>query len=104
MTELLRLFTCQQWPKLAKDPKIPAVEFLSYLYQYTFHGYGALAFTERLAIWTPIIKCYNESGLGKFTEKILELVSGILKKMLFQYDQDMQLEVLDNEELDDDVS
>lgn len=103
LTELLRLFTTQQWTKLLKDPKFPAMDFLTYLNQFTFSCYGALTFTERLAIWLPIIKSFSSSGFGRFTEKIIGLVSCTLRKMQFQYDQDMQLEVLDNEDLDDDV-
>lgn len=79
------------------------MDFLTYLNQFTFSCYGALTFTERLAIWLPIIKSFSSSGFGRFTEKIIGLVSCTLRKMQFQYDQDMQLEVLDNEDLDDDV-
>lgn len=106
LTELLRLFTAQQWPKWSKDPHFPAISYLNSLFQYTFFGYGALAFTERLTIWTPIVRCYaaaTENGAeGKHSDKLLALASGTVKRMLFQYDFDQQLEMLDNEDLDDD--
>ncbi|XP_055587091.1 exportin-6-A isoform X2 [Uranotaenia lowii] len=105
LTELLRLFTAQQWPKWSKDPHFPATIYLNSLFQYTFFGYGALAFTERLTIWTPIIKTQvaTEGGSGgKHSDKLLALASGTVKRMLFQYDFDQQLEMLDSEELDED--
>lgn len=105
LTELLRLFTAQQWSKWSKDPHFPAMSYLNSLFQYTFFGYGALAFTERLTIWTPIVQSFasTENGaVGKHSDKLLALASGIVKRMLFQYDFDQQLEMLDNEELDDD--
>lgn len=104
LTELLRLFTTQQWAKWSRDPHFPAVSYLNCLFQYTFFGYGALAFTERLAIWTPIVRSFeSECGVsGKHADKLLALASGTVKRMLFQYDFDQQLDMLDGEELDDD--
>ncbi|XP_065074912.1 exportin-6-A-like isoform X2 [Ochlerotatus camptorhynchus] len=105
LTELLRLFTAQQWSKWSKDPHFPAMSYLNSLFQYTFFGYGALAFTERLAIWTPIVQSFaatDNGTVGKHSDKLLALASGTVKRMLFQYDFDQQLEMLDNEELDDD--
>ncbi|XP_055624317.1 exportin-6 isoform X2 [Toxorhynchites rutilus septentrionalis] len=106
LTELLRLFTVQQWHKWSKDPHFPAISYLNSLFQYTFFGYGALAFTERLTIWTPIIRSFGATGNNgvteKHTEKLLALSAGTVKRMLFQYDFDQQLDMLDSEELDDD--
>ncbi|XP_055551772.1 exportin-6-A isoform X2 [Wyeomyia smithii] len=107
LTELLRLFTTQQWAKWSKDPNFPAISYLNSLFQYTFFGYGALAFTERLAIWNPIVQ--NSTGSetnaaaagGKYVDKLVALASGTVKRMLFQYDFDQHLEMLDSEELDD---
>lgn len=62
-------------------------------------GYGALAFTEKLKIWGPIIKGLQNHGLGRYTNY---LVTGVLRKIQFRYDP--ELKELDNENLDDDVS
>ncbi|KAL1399746.1 hypothetical protein pipiens_007958 [Culex pipiens pipiens] len=107
LTELLRLFTTQQWVRWSKDPHFPAISYLNCLFQYTFYGYGALAFTERLTIWTPIVRgfssdCGGTVSSGKHADKLLALASGTVKRMLFQYDFDQQLDMLDGEELDDD--
>ncbi|XP_053698424.1 exportin-6-A [Sabethes cyaneus] len=105
LTELLRLFTAQQWAKWSKDPHFPAMNYLNWLFQYTFFGYGALAFTERLTIWNPIIRSstYSESNgtACKHVDKLFALAAGTVKRMLFQHDIDQQLEMLDSEELDD---
>ncbi|XP_058829233.1 exportin-6-A isoform X2 [Topomyia yanbarensis] len=105
LTELLRLFTGQQWAKWSKDPHFPAINYLNALFQYTFFGYGALAFTERLVIWTPIVQgaaAAGENGtVNKYIDKLVALASGTVKRMLFQYDFDQQLEMLDSEELDE---
>lgn len=66
-------------------------------------GYGALAFTERLSIWCPIIRGLAVSGFGRYVDIVQLLVLGILRKMQFRFDQDAELDVLDNESLDDDV-
>lgn len=67
-------------------------------------GYGALAFTERLAIWCPMIQGLSARGCERYIEIVQLLVSGILRKMQFRFDQDSELDVLDNDSLDDDVS
>lgn len=68
-----------------------------------FLGYGALAFTERLAIWCPMIQGLSARGCDRYIEIVQLLVSGILRKMQFRFDQDSELDVLDNDSLDDDV-
>lgn len=72
--------------------------------RFNFAGYGALAFTERLSIWCPIIRGLAISGFGRYVDIVQLLVLGILRKMQFRFDQDAELDVLDNESLDDDVS
>lgn len=69
-----------------------------------FVGYGALAFTERLAIWCPMIQGLSATGCERYIEIVQLLVSGILRKMQFRFDQDSELDILDNDSLDDDVS
>lgn len=62
-------------------------------------GYGALAFTEKLKIWHPIIKGLQTNNLNRYSTY---LVTGVLRKIQFRYDPD--LKELDNETVDDDVS
>lgn len=101
LTELLRLFVAQQWSKWIDDEQIfPAI--VSALYSYTFASYGALAFTEKLGIWHPIIGGLAADGFGRYTQTMHLLVSGILHKIQFRFDP--ELKILDNESLDDDVS
>lgn len=101
LTELLRLFIAQQWSKWIDDETI-FPEIVSALYIYTFKSYGALAFTEKLTIWHPIITGLSQNGFGRYTQTMHLLVSGILHKMQFRLDP--ELKILDNETLDDDVS
>lgn len=101
LTELLRLFVAQQWSKWIDDEQI-FPEIVSALYSYTFACYGALAFTEKLGIWHPIISGLAANGFGRYTQTMHLLVSGILHKIQFRFDP--ELKILDNENLDDDVS
>lgn len=101
LTELLRLFVAQQWSKWIDDEQI-FPEIVSALYSYTFASYGALAFTEKLGIWHPIISGLTPNGFGRYTQTMHLLVAGILHKIQFRFDP--ELKILDNENLDDDVS
>lgn len=131
LTELLKLFTTQHWNQWMSNHD-DLHEIITALYHYTFTGkwgagwngiewwittginqqktfvqflgYGALAFTERLSIWCPIIRGLATSGFGRYVDIVQLLVLGILRKMQFRFDQDAELDVLDNESLDDDVS
>lgn len=113
LTELLRQFSLQHWPEWTKavgeraavpaesadeaaadDGGLPVV--LNALYEFTFAAYGALAFTERLAIWCPLVRGLSATGEGA-AEIIQLLVSGILRKFQFRFDQDAELDTLDNE-------
>lgn len=122
MTELLKLFATQHWNEWAIDEDLPSI--VTALYHFTFSGiylphaltfeyfslnwlnlgYGALAFTERLAIWCPMIQGLSATGCERYIEIVQLLVSGILRKMQFRFDQDSELDILDNDSLDDDVS
>ncbi|KAG4078102.1 hypothetical protein HA402_002153 [Bradysia odoriphaga] len=102
LTELLKLFTTQHWNQWMSNHD-DLHEIITALYHYTFTGYGALAFTERLSIWCPIIRGLATSGFGRYVDIVQLLVLGILRKMQFRFDQDAELDVLDNESLDDDM-
>lgn len=119
LTELLRQFSVQHWPEWTQpgggkrdaanvshdaedgeddDGGLPVV--LNALYEFTFAAYGALAFTERLAIWCPLVR--GLSATGEVAAEIIQLlVSGILRKFQFRFDQDAELDTLDNECADD---
>lgn len=102
LTELLRLFTTQHSSRWINDETFP--NLLWHLYRFTFNSYGALAFTERLNIWVPIVKTLGGGGGFKnYTDLMMALLNGILEKMQFQHDQTEYLEVLDNSQLDDDM-
>lgn len=101
LTELLRLFVAQEWSKWIDDELI-FPEIISALYSYTFASYGALAFTERLSIWHPIISGMHANGFGRYASTMHLLVACILHKIQFRMDP--ELKILDNESLDDDVS
>uniref|UniRef100_A0A1B0CSC0 Exportin-1/Importin-beta-like domain-containing protein n=2 Tax=Lutzomyia longipalpis TaxID=7200 RepID=A0A1B0CSC0_LUTLO len=102
LTELLRLFTTQQTSRWIADETF--LNLLCALHKFTFAGYGALAFTERLAIWTPIIKTLIPKGFGTYSELLMSLAAGTVNKMQFQNDQtDGFLDLLDNSTLDDDL-
>lgn len=65
-----------------------------------------MAFTERLSIWYPIIQGLASTGLNgykRYEDIVYLLIPGILRKMQYRFDQDAELDVLDNECLDDNV-
>ncbi|XP_059609404.1 exportin-6 [Phlebotomus argentipes] len=102
LTELLRLFTTQQTSRWISDETF--LNLLCALYKFTFAGYGALAFTERLTIWTPIVKVLLPKGFGVYNDLLMSLAAGTINKMQFQNDQNEGfLELLDNSTLDDDL-
>ncbi|XP_055383125.1 exportin-6-A [Condylostylus longicornis] len=101
-TELLRLYTDKCCVTLVADEQTFPSLLLS-LYNYTFVGNGALAFTERLEIWSPIIRALIPTSFGRYSEIMHLLVGGILKKMQFRFDQEQELDTLDNETLDEDM-
>lgn len=78
--------------------RLDATKFYPFIFLFLI-GYGALAFTEKLKIWHPIIKGLQTNNLNRYSTY---LVSGILRKIQFRYDPD--LKELDNETVDDDVS
>lgn len=112
LTELLRLFTTQHAARWINDDSF--LRLLWPLYRFTFASYSALAFTERLHVWVPIIRSLlaNSSsnggggsggGFGQYSELMTALLHGILGKMQLQHDQSASLELLDNSQLDDDL-
>lgn len=99
-TELLRVFTAKYAKRLVHDEIFQ--NFICHLYQFTFNGSGALAFTEKLGVWTPLIKeiCSDSSNVTNYSEVFHSLVGGTLRKYQYQFDQEQELDMLDNETLD----
>lgn len=59
-----------------------------------------------MSIWCPIIQglaTTNLSGYRQYEEIVYLLIPAILRKMQFRFDQEAELDVLDNECLDDNV-
>lgn len=67
--------------------------------------HGALDFTEKLDIWTPIIKVIAQQP-GRMTayhgEIMMKLVDEIMRRTQFEINKP-ELELLDNELMEDDV-
>ncbi|XP_037936402.1 exportin-6 [Teleopsis dalmanni] len=100
--ELLRLYTIKYWPKMIEDNDI-LEPFLKSLYCCTISRNGALDFTEKLEIWTPIIKgLVLNKKLCRYNDIMNSLIGEILCRIQFEYNK-AELELLDNENLEDNV-
>lgn len=65
---------------------------------------GAYDFTEKLEIWTPIIKGLTmHAKLNRYNDIIHQLVSEIMRRTQFEFNK-TELELLDNELMEDNVS
>lgn len=103
LTELLKLFIQQQWGRFVNSPEFPSKEFLLYLFSFTFSdAVSALTFAERLSLWIPIIKSFNEKIAPRYTETISNLISNVIIKMQFQNNSEL-LDSLDTEDLDENL-
>lgn len=125
--ELLRLYAIKYWPRMLDDLEVLEA-FLNSLYCWTIHskylflvllrklifktnfifvffflGNGAYDFTEKLEIWTPIIKGISaHNKLNRFYEIVQLLVPEIMRRTQFEYNK-TELELLDNELMEDNV-
>ncbi|XP_016971893.1 exportin-6 isoform X1 [Drosophila rhopaloa] len=106
--ELLRLYTTKYAGKLMQEPELLET-FLNLLYGCTTecesHVHGALDFTEKLEIWTPIIKgiAQQPAKITRFNNVLTQLVDEIMRRTQFEANRP-ELEVLDNELMEDDAS
>lgn len=101
LTELLKLFIQQQWPRFVNQPEFPSKEFLLHLFRFTFSdNASALTFGERLSLWVPIIKSFNEKIAPRYSETVVQLISNVIIKMQFSGNAEL-LDLLDTEELDE---
>ncbi|KAL9929157.1 exportin-6-like [Glossina fuscipes fuscipes] len=98
--ELLRLYAIKYWPRMLGDLEVLEA-FLNSLYSWTIHRNGAYDFTEKLEIWTPIIKGISaQNKLNRFYEIVQLLVPEIMRRTQFEYNK-TELELLDNELMED---
>ncbi|KAL9880958.1 exportin-6-like isoform X1 [Glossina fuscipes] len=98
--ELLRLYAIKYWPRMLDDLEVLEA-FLNSLYCWTIHRNGAYDFTEKLEIWTPIIKGISaHNKLNRFYEIVQLLVPEIMRRTQFEYNK-TELELLDNELMED---
>lgn len=100
LAEFLKLFVSLHFKRLEAEPEFDAIEFLSYLFQYTFQVPTSAIFINCLDVWTQFIDILKPEDAGKYWEALQGLVNGILTKIQFQYNK-AQLQHLDNETCDD---
>ncbi|XP_060803531.1 exportin-6 [Amyelois transitella] len=101
LAELLKLFVSLHFKRLEAEPEFDAIEFLSYLFQYTFQVPTCEIFVNCLDIWTQFIDILKPEDTPKYWEALQALVTGVLNKIQFQHNK-AQLQHLDNEVCDDD--
>lgn len=125
--ELLRLYSTKYAGKLLHEPEL-LESFLDQLYRCTIKCksmcqcagslyclyiipifllavHGALDFTEKLEIWTPIIKVIAQQPVRMTAyhgEVMMKLVDEIMRRTQFEVNKP-ELELLDNELMEDDV-
>ncbi|XP_075158622.1 exportin ellipsoid body open isoform X2 [Haematobia irritans] len=98
--ELLRLYAVKYWQKMLQESSVLEV-FLKSLYTCTICENGAYDFTEKLEIWTPIIKGLTmHAKLNRYNDIIHQLVAEIMRRTQFEYNK-TELELLDNELMED---
>lgn len=110
-TDFLRLFVGVHLRRFEANPSFPVLEFLALMFKYTFRQPNAEGFFRCLDIWITFLDYLStrlqersadmSSILGKYQEAMTSLVSNVLQKLLFRFNQS-QLEELDDDTLDDD--
>ncbi|XP_036369999.1 exportin-6-like isoform X2 [Octopus sinensis] len=110
-TDFLRLFVSIHLRRFESNAKFPVLEFLALLFKYTFRQPTNDGFYSCLDIWTVFLDYLHsksemrtadhEEVTNRYKPALQSLVSHILQKLQFRYNQS-QLEELDDESLDDD--
>ncbi|XP_013401009.1 exportin-6-like [Lingula anatina] len=110
-TEFLRLFVSIHLRRFEDTNSFPVLEFLALLFKYTFKQPTHEGYYGCLDIWTIFLDYLNvkltnraldvNAIISKYKEALVSLVSQILQKLQFRFNQS-QLETLDDETLDDD--
>uniref|UniRef100_A0ACB8FLN7 Exportin-6 n=1 Tax=Sphaerodactylus townsendi TaxID=933632 RepID=A0ACB8FLN7_9SAUR len=111
-TDFLRLFVSVHLRRIESYSQFPVVEFLALLFKYTFHQPTHEGYFSCLDIWalfldylTSKIKSRladKEAVLNRYEDALVLLLTEVLNRIQFRYNQ-AQLEELDDETLDDDV-
>lgn len=101
LAEFLKLFVSLHFKRLEAEPEFDALEFLSYLFQYTFQVPTCAIFVNCLDIWIQFIDILKPEDIPKYWEALQALVNGVLNKIQFQHNK-AQLQHLDNDLCDDD--
>uniref|UniRef100_A0A8C3LTZ5 Exportin 6 n=1 Tax=Chrysolophus pictus TaxID=9089 RepID=A0A8C3LTZ5_CHRPC len=83
-TDFLRLFVSVHLRRIESYSQFPVVEFLALLFKYTFHQ-----------------PTHEEAVLNRYEDALVLLLTEVLNRIQFRYNQ-AQLEELDDETLDDD--
>ncbi|CAH0585650.1 unnamed protein product [Chrysodeixis includens] len=101
LAEFLKLFISLHFKRLEAEPEFDAIEFLSYLFQYTFQVPTCAIFVNCLDIWIQFMDILKPEDTPKYWEALQALVNGVLNKIQFQHNK-AQLQHLDNDVCDDD--
>lgn len=110
-TDFLKLFVGIHLKRFESNPQFPVLEFLALLLKYTFRQPTNEGFYNCLDTWNTFLdylddklkdRSTNSAAIvSRYQEALLSLVSNMLHKLQFRYNQS-QLEELDDEVLDDD--
>ncbi|XP_064607184.1 exportin-6-like [Liolophura sinensis] len=110
-TEFLRLFVSVHLKRCESNDHFPVLELLALMFKYTLKQPTLDGFYNCLDIWSTFLDYLHtkmngrsmdsEQVLSKYKEALHTLVSHILQKMQFRYNQTF-LEELDDDTLDDD--
>ncbi|CAL1529210.1 unnamed protein product [Lymnaea stagnalis] len=110
-TDFLGLFVSVHLRRFEANPQFPVLEFLSLLFKYTFRQPSTDGYFSCLDIWITFLdylntrleaRSINKEDISlRYKEALTSLVSSILQKFQFRYNQS-QLEELDDDTLDDD--
>ncbi|KAL5018253.1 hypothetical protein ScPMuIL_003975 [Solemya velum] len=110
-TDFLQLFVSIHLRRFESNANFPVIEFLALLFKYTFRQPTHEGFFHCLDIWDVfldylLVKLNERSAdasavISRYREALMSLVTNILQKIMFRFNQS-QLEELDDETLDDD--
>ncbi|XP_068003430.1 exportin-6 isoform X1 [Melanerpes formicivorus] len=110
-TDFLRLFVSVHLRRIEAYSQFPVVEFLALLFKYTFHQPTHEGYFSCLDIWTLFLDYLTskiksrladrEAVLSRYEDALVLLLTEVLNRIQFRYNQ-AQLEELDDETLDDD--
>ncbi|XP_064448970.1 exportin-6 isoform X5 [Mirounga angustirostris] len=111
-TDFLRLFVSVHLRRIESYSQFPVVEFLTLLFKYTFHQPTHEGYFSCLDIWTLFLDYLTskiksrlgdkEAVLNRYEDALVLLLTEVLNRIQFRYNQ-AQLEELDDETLDDDT-